>query len=108
MIPCQGQTTRGQCPELYIGETERLLKTRFNEHKRRRSTLSEVSQYFYIESPGHHIDFDMVKILDRDTWYFERWVKEAIYITAAQPLLNKDGGATVYQESITRFWRHML
>ena len=31
-IPCQGQTTRGQCKDSYIGETERSLKTRFLEH----------------------------------------------------------------------------
>ena len=92
LIPCQGQTTRGQCPESYIGETERLLNTRFNEHKRRSNTSSEVSQHLYIDSPGHHVDFDKVKVLDRDTRWFERGVKEAIYIRAAQPSLNKDGG----------------
>ena len=62
LIPCQGQTTRGQCPESYIGETERLLNIRFNEHKRRSNTSSEVSQHLYIESPGHHVDFDTVKV----------------------------------------------
>ena len=53
MIPCQGQTTRGQCLESYIGETERSLKKRFQEHKRPSSTSSEVSKHIHIESPGH-------------------------------------------------------
>ena len=92
MIPCQGQTTRGTCTESYIGETERTLKTRFNEHKRPSSTSSEVSQHIHIESPGHHVDLEKVKILDRDSRYFERGIKEAVYIRALQPSLNRDGG----------------
>ena len=92
MIPCQGQTTRGLCSESYIGETERSLKTRFLEHRRPSSTSSEVSQHIHIESPGHRVDLDKVKILDRDPRWFERGVKEAIYIRANQPSLNKDGG----------------
>ena len=91
-IPCQGQTTKGQCKESYIGETERSLKTRFLEHRRPSSTSSEVSQHIHIESPGHSVNLDKVDILDKDTRWFERGVKEAIYIRAYQPSLNKDGG----------------
>ena len=92
LIPCQGQTSRGQCKESYIGESERSVKTRFLEHKRRSSTKSEVSQHIYIESPGHTVHLDKVKILDKDDRWFERGVKEAIYIRAYKPSLNKDGG----------------
>ena len=91
-IPCQGKTHRGPCKESYIGETERSLKTRFLEHRRPSSTSSEVSQHIHIESPGHHVDLDQVKILDREPRYFERGVKEAIYIRVNKPSLNKDGG----------------
>jgi len=92
MIPCQGQTIKGPCRESYIGETERSLKTRFLEHRRPSSTSSEVSQHIHIESPGHHVDLEQVQILDREPRYFERGVKEAIYIKANRPSLNKDGG----------------
>ena len=91
-IPCQGITTRGQCKETYIGETERNVKTRFNEHRRPSSTKSEVSQHIHIESPGHTVDFDKVKILDRDPRYLERGIKEAIYIRTHKPTLNRDRG----------------
>ena len=91
-IHCQGQTNRGQCEEFYIGETERSLKARFLEHRRPSSTSSEVSQHIHIESPGHKIDLEKVKILDREPRWFERGVKEAIYIRINQPTLNKDGG----------------
>ena len=89
---CQGQTTRGKCKEFYIGETERSLKPRFLEHKRPSSTSSEVSKHIHIESPGHHIDLDEVKILDREPCWFETGVKEAIYTNVNKPTLKKDGG----------------
>ena len=92
MNPCQGQTDQGPCTEVYIGETERSLKTRFLEHRRPSSTTSEVSQHIHIESPGHHVDLEKVQILDREPRYFERGVKEAIYIRVNQPSLNRDGG----------------
>ena len=92
LIPCQGETNAGACSESYIGETERSLKTRFMEHRRPSSTSSEVSQHIHIESPGHRVDLESVKILDREPKYFERGVKEAIYIRMNQPSLNKDGG----------------
>ena len=91
-LPCQGQTTRGQCKDAYIGETECSLKTRFLEHRRPSSTSSEVSQHIHIESPGHSVDLKKVEILDKDTRWFERGVREAIYIRAYEPTLDKDGG----------------
>ena len=91
-IHCQGQSNRGQCEEFYIGETERSLKARFLEHRRPSSTSSEVSQHINIESPGHKIDLEKVKILDRKPRWFERGVKEVIYIRINQLTLNKDGG----------------
>ena len=92
-IFCQGQTTRGKCKEFYIGETEPALKIRFLEHKRPSSTSSEASNHIHIESPGHYIDLDEVKILDREEpRWFERGVKEDIYIKVNKPTLNNDGG----------------
>jgi hypothetical protein len=107
-IPCQGQTSRGQCSESYIGETERSLKTRFLEHRRPSSTSSEVSQHIHIESPGHRVDLDKVNILDRESRYFERGVKEAIYIRVNQPSLNKDGAATNFHGCLTLFFDHVF
>ncbi|KAI8500874.1 hypothetical protein Bbelb_216920 [Branchiostoma belcheri] len=91
-IPCQGTTRQGTCEESYIGETERSLRTRFLEHKRPSSLSSEVSQHIHIESPGHTVSLDKVRILDTEQDYFLRGIKEAIYIRTLQPLLNRDGG----------------
>ena len=107
LIPCQGQTSRGSCQEFYIGETERSLRTRFLEHRRPSSTSSEVSQHIHIESPGHHVDINQVQVLDRESRYFERGVKEAIYIRAFKPSLNRDGGRyklpNIYDPIIDRY-----
>ncbi|KAI8504116.1 hypothetical protein Bbelb_181840 [Branchiostoma belcheri] len=91
-ISCQANTNRGPCRETYIGETERSLKTRFLEHRRPSSVASEVSQHIHIESPGHTVDLEGVRILDTEQDYFKRGIKEAIYIRALQPSLNRDGG----------------
>ena len=65
------------------------------EHKRPSSTSSKVSNHIHIESPGHHIDLDEVKVLDREPCWFERGVKEAINIKVNNPMLNKGGGGVV-------------
>ncbi|KAI8508120.1 hypothetical protein Bbelb_143600 [Branchiostoma belcheri] len=52
----------------------------------------QVSQHIHIESPGHTVDLEGVRILDTEQDYFKRGIKEAIYIRALQPSLNRDGG----------------
>ncbi|KAI8482915.1 hypothetical protein Bbelb_393330 [Branchiostoma belcheri] len=53
---------------------------------------SHVSQHIHIESPGHTVDLEGVRILDTEQDYFKRGIKEAIYIRALQPSLNRDWG----------------
>ncbi|KAJ8047431.1 hypothetical protein HOLleu_06426 [Holothuria leucospilota] len=65
-IPCQGHTTTGQCQDTYVRETKRSLKSRFLENLCPNLISSEVSQYIHIESPGHHINLDEVKIIERE------------------------------------------
>ena len=49
----------------YIGETEKILKARFMEHRRQSSSTSEVSQHINKDCPGHSVDMESVRILDR-------------------------------------------
>ena len=87
-ISCDG---RG-CSGTYIGESERTLKARFQEHTRPSNNSSEVSRHINRDCPGHTISLDSTILLDREPRWFERGVKEAIYIRAHNPSLNKDGG----------------
>ena len=90
-ISCHGETRA--CKENYIGETERSLRARFLEHRRPSCVAtSEVAQHIHIESPGHQVDIKDVKVLNRDQRWFERGIKEAIYIRALRPTLNRDQG----------------
>ncbi|KAI8488142.1 hypothetical protein Bbelb_342600 [Branchiostoma belcheri] len=56
------------------------------------TAMGPVSQHIHIESPGHTVDLEGVRILDTEQDYFKRGIKEAIYIRALQPSLNRDGG----------------
>ena len=91
-IRCQGQTQRGQCIDSYIGETEKTLKTRFLEHV----VLVQPrlrSHNIFIWSPLT----TTLRWKKSRSWtgnrdiYFERGVKEPVYIRVNQPSLNKDG-----------------
>ena len=85
-IPCN------DCTDDYVGETERSLKARFSEHGRPSSTSSEVSRHIHTASPKHSINLENTDVLTVEPRWFERGVKEAIYIKAYSPSLNKDGG----------------
>ena len=76
----------------YVGNTERSLKTRFSEQRRKSSVGSEVSQNVHVDRLEHRVSLDRVKILTVESKKFERGVTEAIYIRVAEQSLNKDGG----------------
>ena len=81
-----------ECEATCVGEMERSLKSRFNEHRRPRSTTSEVSKCIHIEHPEHSVELENTEILTTESRWFERGVKEAIYVRALNPSLNRDGG----------------
>ncbi|KAH3737362.1 hypothetical protein DPMN_043945 [Dreissena polymorpha] len=60
--------------------------------RRQSSPSSEVSRQIHDCKPDHTITMENVRILDRGPSWFERGVKEAIYIRALRPGLNKDWG----------------
>ena len=102
-IACEG-AVNSDCPDSYIGETERTLKTRFLEHCRPSNTNSEISRHLHKDCPGHSVNIQNAKILDREPRWFERGVKEAIYIRAEQPSLNKDGG----RHQLPHIWDRLI
>ena len=93
-----------QCKHDYIGETERTLKARFLEHRRPSSTSSEVSNQINLDSPGHSVSLNSVSILDRESSWFARGVKEAVYIRAHKPTRNRDGG----RYNLSQIWDSQL
>ena len=75
------------CDARYIGETERPLKARVKEHQRESSPVAT-----HAKAHRHTIDFQKVKVLDQETQWFRRGVKEAIHIEAKGADLNRDKG----------------
>ena len=90
-----GPVYKIKCEEydaVYVGKTERSLKARFSEHRRPSSTTSEVSKHIHVDHPQHSVELDNTEVLTTEPRWFERGVKEAIYIRALNPSLNRDGG----------------
>ena len=81
-----------ECEATYVGKTERSLKARFSEHRRPSSTTSEAAKHIHTDQPEHTVELDNTEILTTEPRWFERGVKEAIYIRALNPSLNKDEG----------------
>ncbi|XP_066263270.1 uncharacterized protein [Branchiostoma lanceolatum] len=83
-IPC------ADCPATYVGESERPLSARLQEHKRPSYVSSPVVQH--VAKQKHKIDWDNVKVLDQDSDWFSRGVREAIQIRRQRSTLNRDRG----------------
>ena len=70
------------------------------------SSTSEVSRHSHNDCKGHTVHIEEAKILTVEPKWFERGVKEVIYIRALHPPLNCDGGSynlpLVYNNMITR------
>ena len=75
------------CDAQYIGETERALRHRLKEHHRDASPVGHHLGY-----NQHRLDSDNIKILDRESRWFERGVRESIQIRVRSPSLNRDRG----------------
>ena len=81
-----------ECEVTYLGETERSLKSRFNEHLRPSCTTSEVAKHIHMEQLGHTVALDNTEILTTESRWFESGVKEATSIRTLNPSLRRDGG----------------
>ena len=80
------------CGKDYIGDTERSFKARFDEHERPSSVNSEVSRHIRQENSGHSVSLAGSKVLGVEQGWFQRRVKESIFIHALKPSFNRDGG----------------
>ena len=83
------------CKEQYIGETAQPLHSRMSQHRRASSSGNDSAVYTHLHASGHSFDIQDVHILDRDSRWFERGVKEAIWVRHEQPSLNRSGGVRV-------------
>ena len=89
------------CPSEYTGDSARPLRARLEEHKRTSSPVGA-----HLQETNHHVDWDRVRILDREDDWFKRGVREAIHIQRRRSNLNRDSGRhylpPAYQNLISR------
>ena len=72
------------CTSTYVGETERRLRARVNEHHRDSSPVGHHASF-----NNHHIDDNSVSVLHKESDWFKRGVAEAIHIAKEGPNLNR-------------------
>ena len=81
-----------ECEDFYIGETKQPLHKRMAQHRRANSSGPDSAVHLHIKEKAHSFDDNNVQILDREDRWFERGVKEAIYVKVEKPSLNRGGG----------------
>ena len=92
---CVCELSCQQCSATYIGQTGRQLGQRIKEHKSSApSRIPSAVKEHSIEA-HHTIDWDNIKILDREDREFPRQVNEAIQIRKHSPALNRDQGLEI-------------
>ncbi|PSN47783.1 hypothetical protein C0J52_15224 [Blattella germanica] len=86
-IPCE-------CSKVYIGQTGRTVFERVNEHQRYTRLgypeKSAVAQHSY--DTGHGIMFCEPGLVEKSSKYYDRIIKEAIYIKNHQNNFNREEG----------------
>ena len=78
---------RVECDEEYIGESARTFGERFEEHLKCSSPI-----YDHSNITGHNTTLDNFSIVGQEDQNLMRLIKEAMYIRANNPLLNKNIG----------------
>ena len=87
------QISCSTCSDTYIGESSRKLEKRLAEHKSQSAgNKSAVHEYEKGSKNTHKIDWENVKVLEKETRDFPRKVLEAIHIRKKGPKLNRDTG----------------
>ena len=75
------------CSSNYVGETERNLKKRINEHHRTSSPIG-----LHMDQRRHSFSAEGVSVLHQESDWFRRGVAESIHIAMEDPDLNRDRG----------------
>jgi len=72
------ENTCGDCDAKYNGEFARNLKKRLNERKSSAGSSKSAVREHVVRSKGHQIDWDNLKLLEREPKNFSRFLKPYI------------------------------
>ena len=68
------------CDDVYIGEAKRPLHKRMAQHRRATTSGQDSAVHLHLKDKGHSFEDSNVRILAREDRWFERGVKEAIFV----------------------------
>ena len=68
-----------ECEATYVDETERSLKSRFNEHRTPSCTTSEVAKDIHLEQPEHSVGLENTKIVITESRWFKRGCRSHLH-----------------------------
>ena len=88
------------CGAEYVGETERCVRERFQEHYRQARALTPLTPWgaHYISQHQHHsftspfTPFNKASILTKEHSLVNRRILEAVHIRERRPAVNSDCG----------------
>ena len=92
---CVYQINCADCPKSYIGQTGRQLGDRLKEHKSKAPSRTPSAVQEHSTNSNHSIDWDNIKILNREDRDYPRQVREALQIRKHTPQLNRDQGLEI-------------
>ena len=82
-INCEGTSKDSGCRSTYIGETGRILKVTFTEHRQPSTRTSEVSHHLHLQRrQKHQVSLDNVRILDHEADGDRRGIKTFVHVHA--------------------------
>ena len=93
-----GPVYKIKCEEreaVYVGEIERSLKAKFNEHRRPSFTTSEVAKHIHVNHLQHSKELKNTEILTIESRWFETGVNEAIYVRTLNQASTETVGGTI-------------
>ncbi|KAL9964367.1 hypothetical protein ACROYT_G027998 [Oculina patagonica] len=100
-IPCE-------CGKVNIGETGRPMQDSIKEHDRdirlARTQTSAVAEH--TNNTGHYPLWNEVKLIDRDSHWYTRRVKEAIHIRLHPNNINRDSGIEIPEAWMPTIKKH--
>ncbi|XP_072041269.1 uncharacterized protein [Amphiura filiformis] len=81
--------------QLDCADCARKLEKRLSEHKSTAGSSKSAVRDHVVRSKGHQIDWENVKVLEREQKEFSRRVLEAIQTRTQNPRLNRDQGLEI-------------
>ena len=88
-----------------IVHNKQALFKRLYQHRRPGASGYDSAVYSHLSTSKHDFKDKDVLILDKESRWFERGVREAVYVNAENPTLNRGGGL---RHNLSRIYRPVI